>query len=287
MLVLSTQPTSNVVITLVGAPLQASLNATNFTFTTANWNSPQTVIIGLIEDFIAEGNQQLVVNQSVTSSDVNYNALPVASVIVNFTDGVDNSPKLIGSVQVANNAVQRSQIKEVIVLFDRAIDIDAGAFSVAKRTKNLQGSLVLVPVITIVTATLLPTGQMRIALTFTSSIRTNTSALEDGNYQLTIDGSKVRTAGTSISFDGDRNVLTPSGNYVFGALETDRFFSQFGNMNSDRRVDRADFNTFRRAFGKSVGQGGYREQLDFNGDGRIDAADYAAFMKNYARRLSF
>ena len=286
-LALSTQPTSNVVVNLVGAPLQASLNATTFTFTTANWNTPQTVTVGLIEDFVAEGNQQLVINQSIPSSDPNYNAMPVASVTVNFTDGVDNSPKLIGSVQVANNATQRSQIKEVTVLFDRAIDIDAGAFSVAKRTKNLQGSLVLVPVTTVVTAMFLTSGQTRITLTFTSSVRTNTLALEDGNYQLTIDGSKVRTAGTSIPFDGDRNVATPGGKYVFGALETDRFFSQFGNINSDRQVDRVDFNTFRRALGRSVGQGGYREQFDFNGDGRIDASDFAAFMKNYARRLTF
>jgi hypothetical protein len=54
-LVLKTQPTSDVTITLAGNS-QITLNQTTLTFTPTNWNTPQTVTINAVDDTLTEGN---------------------------------------------------------------------------------------------------------------------------------------------------------------------------------------------------------------------------------------
>ncbi|MFN7115275.1 MAG: beta strand repeat-containing protein, partial [Saprospiraceae bacterium] len=71
--VLTTQPTANVTINLSFDPLQITVNgdtdgALSLTFTTANWNTAQTVTVLAVDDFITEGNHSITITQTVTSA---------------------------------------------------------------------------------------------------------------------------------------------------------------------------------------------------------------------------
>ena len=56
--VLATQPTANVTVTLVSGA-QATANPTVLLFTPANWNVPQAVAVTAVDDALAEGRTQL------------------------------------------------------------------------------------------------------------------------------------------------------------------------------------------------------------------------------------
>jgi hypothetical protein len=97
--VLTSQPTSDVTITIaqqniavdppgpigVSLPTTASLvvTPTTLTFTTANWNQPQTVTVSLPAD-ASSGVPFTVLTQTVTSDDPNYSGLEAPNVFVHI-----------------------------------------------------------------------------------------------------------------------------------------------------------------------------------------------------------
>jgi|GEM_PF-1848002 len=84
-IVLNSQPTANVSIGITtGVQLTATPAA--LTFTTANWNIPQTVTISAVDDATVEGNHSTTISHTVSSADAMYNGLTVASVSVTITD---------------------------------------------------------------------------------------------------------------------------------------------------------------------------------------------------------
>ncbi|MBD2636851.1 hypothetical protein H6G52_15900 [Limnothrix sp. FACHB-881] len=83
--VLTSQPTSNVTVNL--APnAQLTTSSPALTFTTANWNTPQTVTVTAVNDAVAEGAHTGSIAHTTTSADTNYNAITVGSVTANITD---------------------------------------------------------------------------------------------------------------------------------------------------------------------------------------------------------
>ncbi len=89
-LVLTSQPTSGVSIT-VTPDSQTNLGsgagtAITVAFTTANWNSAQTVTVTAVNDSIAEGAHNSTITHSVSSSDTNYDGLSVGNVTAAITD---------------------------------------------------------------------------------------------------------------------------------------------------------------------------------------------------------
>ena len=83
-IVLNTQPSSNVTITFnTGTQVNP---ITNITFTTANWNSAQVVLVNAVNDNMVEGAHTQNITHTATSSDSNYNGIAVASIPVNITD---------------------------------------------------------------------------------------------------------------------------------------------------------------------------------------------------------
>lgn len=84
-LVLTSQPSGNVVISL-GTAGQLSASPAPITFTSANWDSAQTVTVTAIDDLIAEGPHMGTISHIATSGDGNYNGITVASVVANITD---------------------------------------------------------------------------------------------------------------------------------------------------------------------------------------------------------
>lgn len=86
-LVLNTQPSANVTITLESVGKQVSLGVNTVTFTPSNWFIPQTVSVTAIDDAVWEAPQYGdTIKQTVTSADTNYNGYALASVLVTLTD---------------------------------------------------------------------------------------------------------------------------------------------------------------------------------------------------------
>lgn len=100
--VLNTQPTHNVVIH-ISPDSHVTVDLATLTFTSANWDSPQTVTVTAVNDHGAEGPHTGTVTQSATSSDSNYNGASVSSVTVSITDndtaGVTISPTIINATE--------------------------------------------------------------------------------------------------------------------------------------------------------------------------------------------
>ena len=100
--VLNTRPTVNVMVTVAGhsgtdvTPTPASL-----TFTTANWNTAQTVTVtaGDDEDLT---NDMVTLTHSATSTDTNYGGITIAGVTVTVTD--NDTAQVTGVVVTSGNA---------------------------------------------------------------------------------------------------------------------------------------------------------------------------------------
>lgn len=80
---LNTMPSANVTIALSSSDTtEVSVSPTSLTFTPTNWNSPQTVTITGVDDFIDDGNIGYTITAQVVSSDINFNALTPYSISV-------------------------------------------------------------------------------------------------------------------------------------------------------------------------------------------------------------
>jgi Dockerin type I domain len=134
----------------------------------------------------------------------------------------------------------------------------------------------------------LANGHTRLTLTFSGALtRPNVlgavpNALVDGNYQLLISASKIRTAGRAVEFDGDRNGQA-GGNFILGTQAIDKFFAYYGDINGDRTLNLIDYTAFRNAYGKTSASSDYRIELDYNLDGIINLPDYTQFRNRYGK----
>ncbi|MEI7864823.1 MAG: hypothetical protein WCI38_05575 [Chthoniobacterales bacterium] len=87
--VLTSEPTGNVTITPAPGS-QLTVSPANLTFTTLDWNVPQTVTVTAIDDTVAQGTRIQTITNAASSADPGYNGLGVASVNVTITDNVSS-----------------------------------------------------------------------------------------------------------------------------------------------------------------------------------------------------
>lgn len=91
-LVLQSQPLDSVTITVT---TDGTTTATpdSVTFTSGDWDTPQTITVTAVNDAVAEGLHASTITQTATSGDPGYNGVSVADVIASITDndfaGVD------------------------------------------------------------------------------------------------------------------------------------------------------------------------------------------------------
>ncbi|MCB8753402.1 DUF4347 domain-containing protein, partial [Planktothrix agardhii] len=96
--VLNSQPTADVTIPLTSSnTAEGTIDKTSLTFTTANWNTPQTVTITGVDDSVDDGDIAYnIVTAAATSTDTNYSGVAVADVAVtnsdNDTKGITVTP---------------------------------------------------------------------------------------------------------------------------------------------------------------------------------------------------
>ncbi|WP_309091283.1 malectin, partial [Phenylobacterium sp.] len=84
-LALSRQPMADVTVTAAGGPDLGAQPAT-LTFTTVNWDQPQTVTVSAFNDTLAEGAETDSVTFVTTSNDPSFDALIVPPLAVAVTD---------------------------------------------------------------------------------------------------------------------------------------------------------------------------------------------------------
>jgi hypothetical protein len=96
--VLDSQPTANVTIAIASNDTtEGAVSASSLVFTSANWNTAQTVTIAGVDDAVDDGNVGYsIVTGAATSSDSNYSGLDASDVSATNTDndtaGITVSP---------------------------------------------------------------------------------------------------------------------------------------------------------------------------------------------------
>ncbi len=178
----------------------------------------------------------------------------------------------IESIWVNNGSLQRSMVTSLEIRFDVVVDMSQDAFLV-ERLGGPSSS-----VGTLATASVVD-GRTMVVLTFSGAfVDVHTGSLRDGSYRLTIDGSRIRSAATSVEVDVD-NDGSPGGIAQFGEQAADAFFRRFGDVDGDGGIGPADVAAFNAAFGSSQGESDYNSLFDFDGDGDVDSRDRRRFQR--------
>ncbi len=94
--VLTTQPASTVTITVNGTA-QASVSPTLLSFSSGNWNAPQTVTVSAIDDGVLEGAHATTISH--TAAGAGFDGLNIANVIVQIVD----NDAVSGEVQITES----------------------------------------------------------------------------------------------------------------------------------------------------------------------------------------
>ncbi|MBC1242269.1 calcium-binding protein, partial [Nostoc sp. 2RC] len=100
-----TQPTADVTINLSSSNVnEGTISVSSVTFTAANWNTPQTIIVTGVNDGIADGNTTYqIITAKAVSSDAKYNNLNADDVdVVNIKSGNQVNSIITGSASADN-----------------------------------------------------------------------------------------------------------------------------------------------------------------------------------------
>ncbi|MFK7767248.1 MAG: M4 family metallopeptidase [Mariniblastus sp.] len=193
--------------------------------------------------------------------------------VVDVTDHLE-----IGSTTIDNGTAQRSTVRELVVTFDDIVTVSTGAFSLIQRGPA-GGAVTLGQSVTE------SGGATIVTLTFSGQF-VNAGSLNDGNYELTVDGSLIQSTASGQLLDGDSDGVA-GGNYLFGDTIDDQFFRFFGDSDGDRDVDGIDFGQFRNTFFKSAGDPDYNRDFDYDDDGDVDGIDFGQFRQRFFSNLEF
>lgn len=82
---MTAEPSANVVVTVSGGA-QATVSGSPLTFTTLNWNVPQTITVTAVNDDLIETAHTQTITHIVSSVDTDFNAVAVTNVTANITD---------------------------------------------------------------------------------------------------------------------------------------------------------------------------------------------------------
>lgn len=119
---LNTQPTADVTIN-ISPDAQTTSSPTSLTFTTANWNTGQTVTVTAVDDTVVEGTHSGVINYTATSNDTSYSGISITPVNVTITDNevasaITKIHQIQGNGSVFNSSFGGTRTIEGIVVGD-------------------------------------------------------------------------------------------------------------------------------------------------------------------------
>jgi len=124
--VLNSQPTDDVVLTPMSLDASEGTPAGPLTFTAANWDAPQTLVVTGVDDDVADGNQVYEIGYTVTSADMGYDGFVVPrSPLLNLDD---DSPGVVVTVTDALSGEGGATAEISVVLqseptFDVTVDL--------------------------------------------------------------------------------------------------------------------------------------------------------------------
>lgn len=119
---LATQPTANVTINLSSNDsTEGTVAPSSLTFTTVNWNTPQTVTVTGVDDAIADGAQNFtIVTAAATTTDVYYSGFNAADVSV--TNGDNDSAGIgVSLLTAATTSELGAQARVSVVLLSQPV----------------------------------------------------------------------------------------------------------------------------------------------------------------------
>ena len=179
----------------------------------------------------------------------------------------------IDAVEVNSGESQRSSIESVNVVFDGEVDLADGAVNVVQRSTQTGETF---EVVATSVSQEFANGQTTATIEFDSHVRNDDNALVDGNYQLTLTADLVTQDGVPMSED-----------FVFGDVETDQFYSFYGDADGDRDVDNVDFSFFIQTYFKQLGNATFNSAMDYDADDDVDNVDFSFFLGRYFKTMSF
>lgn len=178
---------------------------------------------------------------------------------------------------------QRSVIDEFVIVFDSTVDVDwSHGDLVTLINRNTQAEVNVVA--TLESANDATMIRIRFAAGPSVESATNSPSLADGNYELTLNASRVSLGG--IPLDGDGNGVGGD-DYVFGTQASDGFFRLFGDQDGDRDVDDMDYDQFVSALLSMTGSANFDPRFDSDDDGDVDGQDYGSYLTRHQTNLTF
>ncbi|TWU48669.1 hypothetical protein Poly51_45700 [Rubripirellula tenax] len=216
--------------------------------------------------------------QSSYSTQIRVTDLTMLSLDKSFVVDVTNLVEISKSdVLINDGSTQRSRVESIQIEFDTDVQLQAGAITVSRR--ETPGSIVGTVIAPLSSAT-----SRVFTISFSGSFVTFGSLI-DGNYELSVDASKIVSA-NGLGLDANQDGVAGD-DFIFGNEATDKFFRYYGDIDGDRDVDGSDFLFFRGAYNKSVGNVGYRRAFNFNLDSKVDGSDFLQFRGRYGKTLLF
>lgn len=178
---------------------------------------------------------------------------------------------------------QRSVIDEFVIVFDSAVDVDwSHGDLITLVNRNTQAEVNVVA--TLESANGATQIRVRFAAGPSVESATNSPSLADGNYELTLNASRISLGGEAL--DGDGNGVGGD-DYVFGTQASDQFFRLFGDQDGDRDVDSEDYDAFVAALLSTAGSGNFDARFDSDDDGDVDGKDYGSYLTRHQTALAF
>ncbi len=233
-LVLNTQPIADVTLFLNTTNKEVSVSSTSLTFTSTNWNVPQTVIVTAVNDSVGEGPHLGAIRHSASSADGNYQSVAIATVTVSVID--NDIPRINPSFTLKTASVLGFNKSASVAFADIDNDNDLDAF-----IGNGGGDIQLVK----------NTGTVNQAV-FAAPI---TNAFGLANV-----GTHARPAFIDLDGDGDLDALVGNQNGDFA------FFKNIGSANTPKFAA-ATHNPFGLT---KVNSAGNPNLVDIDGDGDFD-----------------
>ena len=95
--VLDSEPTEDVTVDLTLSTADITIDLSTLTFTTTNWNTPQTVTVTGVDDDVSEIGDSSVITHTLTSDDTTYSAMGIATVNVSINDNDSSGVTIVES----------------------------------------------------------------------------------------------------------------------------------------------------------------------------------------------
>lgn len=295
-IVLTFPPTQPVTISMQNVQNQVTATAlvgggSSLTFTPANWNIPQTVLVTAVNDTLVEGVHKAYISHSFTTSDINFQQAFILQEVVKITDndGADTTPPRVQRVIVGSSQWSAAFIDTIdgggmgagnglgleLTASSGAVpwaNVDRVYIQFSENVSNLSASTIDLKD---------SVGQVARTVSYNTNQFLATVSLGAG-----VSFAKLGLAVADTVSDTSGNRLDGDASGTAGGMFAFRFDVLAADGDRDGRVTAADLSGFSQAFNQQAGAAGFNAAYDWNGDGRITAGDLTVFSAQFNKQLA-